>query len=86
MKDNIKRLIEQLEKISGKKVLLEMPEDKRSQLMAYLKTHPGATERQIVKDLWGEWNLQNVRSIRRAVNVNVVREDRTQEPFRYYII
>jgi len=87
----MKQLIEQLERLSGRKVILtEMPGAKELAVVEYLRTHPGATEKQISTDVWGP--IRNQKSnpaaalgIRRALRNGSIRRDETQRPIKYYV-
>lgn len=85
--NNIKELIEQLEKISGKQVLLEAIGLKQKALVDFLKKNPGATERQIHLAVWGSFpSAAAAGGIRGAINSRLVRRDTSQRPMKYYVV
>lgn len=80
-------LVERLERLTGKKVvLLEMPGSKQNEIIAYLTSHPGATESQITQAIWKRTSAASTGGIRRAMRSGLIRRDETQHPMKYYVI
>ena len=87
------KLIEKLEKLTNKKVILTEESPKQNAVVEYLKTHPGATIPQMSLDIWNKdydklkgTSLVTtvVRTIGAAFENGLIFRDEAAKPYKYY--
>ena len=87
------KLIEKLEKLTNKKVILTEESPKQNAVVEYLKTHPGATIPQMSLDIWNKdydklkgTSLVTtvVRTIGAAFENGLIFRDEAVKPYKYY--